>query len=131
MKYFLSAFILFFILLSSACRKDFSTVHGNADFAIEKDTLLMDSVFTNISSHTYHFKIYNTSSKDITLNKVYLERGQQSYYRLNVDGTPCKSIDDVLIHAKDSIYVFVEVTADINQLSNVCKRCCFHFRVQI
>ena len=117
-RFFISIVILFFIVLSSACRKDFSTRPGNADFEIEKDTLLLDSVFTNISSHTYRFKIYNTSNADITLNKVYLQHGSQSHYRLNVDGDTGKVFDDVLIHANDSIFVFVEVTADINQLTN-------------
>jgi len=110
-------FIVLLILISS-CRKDFDTVAGNGDFRIEKDTLFLDSVFTGIASHTYRFKIYNTSNKDITLNRIYLEKGDQSFYRLNVDGTPGKTFDDVLIHAKDSIFVFVEVTADINRLSD-------------
>jgi len=116
MQRILTAIIVVIIIMMSSCRKDFDTVAGNADFRIEKDTLLLDSVFTNISSHTYRFKIYNTSNKDITLNKIYLEKGEQSFYRLNVDGTPGKIFNDVLIHAKDSIFVFVEVTADITQL---------------
>jgi hypothetical protein len=114
------AIILLIILIFSgiSCRKNFDTVHGNADFSIEKDTLFLDSVFTGIASHTYHFKIYNNANKDITLNKIYLEHGEQSFYRLNVDGDTGKSFDNVLIHARDSIFVFVEVTADINQLNN-------------
>ena len=116
MQKLFTGFIVLVIILMSSCRKDFDTVAGNGDFRIEKDTLLLDSVFTNISSHTYRFKIYNTSAKDITLNKIYLEKGEQSFYRLNVDGTAGKNFQDVLIHANDSIFVFVEVTADINQL---------------
>ncbi len=91
---------------------------GNGDFRIEKDTLLLDSVFTNIASRTYRVKVYNTTDKDITLNSIRLANGQQSFYRLNVDGTSGKSVEDVLIHAKDSIFIFVEVTADINQLAS-------------
>jgi hypothetical protein len=117
-KYIISFVILFFIILSSSCRKDFDTVVGNSDFRVEKDTLFLDSVFTNIASHTYRVKVYNTANKDITLNSIRLENGNQSFYRLNVDGTNGKSIEDVLIHAKDSIFIFVEVTADINQLTS-------------
>jgi len=69
----------------------------------------MDSVFTNIASRTYRVKIYNTDNKDITLNSIRLEKGQQSFYRLNIDGTTGKMANDVLIHANDSIFVFVEV----------------------
>jgi len=115
-RIFVGLALLLLIVFSGSCRKNFDTVQGNGDFRIEKDTLFLDSVFTNISSHTYRFKIYNTSNKDITLNKIYLEKGQQSFYRLNVDGDSGKSFENVLIHAKDSIFVFVEVTADITQL---------------
>ncbi len=112
-----SLFILALIIFSS-CRKNFDSVSSKGDFSISVDTLLMDSVFTNIASRTYDFKIYNTSDKDIYISKIFLERGDQSYYRLNVDGTPGKVFENVMIHANDSIFVFVEVTADITQLSS-------------
>ena len=115
-RFLIAGFIIFLITLSSSCRKNFDTTAGQGDFKVEKDTVFLDSVFTNISSHTYRFKIYNTSNQDITLNKIYLENGEQSFYRLNVNGDAGKSFRDILIHANDSIFVFVEVTADINQL---------------
>ena len=118
MQRLLTGILILIIVLMSSCRKDFDTVHSQGDFRIEKDTLFLDSVFTNISSHTYRFKIYNTSSKEISINKIHLEKGEESFYRLNVDGNPGKSFENVLIHANDSIFVFVEVTADINQLEN-------------
>ena len=116
-KIFISLLLLFIVIFSS-CRKDFNSVPSKGDFRVSADTLLMDSVFTNIASRTYQFKIYNTSDKDIFIHKIFLERGDQSFYRLNVDGTPGKMFENVLIHANDSIFVFVEVTADITQLSD-------------
>ncbi len=109
---------LWLLFVTFSCRKNFDTVEGQSDFKIEKDTLFLDSVFSNISSHTYRFKIYNTSKQDIRLKKIYLEKGNQSFYRLNVDGDAGKSFENILIHARDSIFVFVEVTADINQLTD-------------
>ncbi len=114
----IAGFILFLIVLSSSCRKSFDVSPGQGNFRVEKDTVFLDSVFTNIASHTYRFKIYNTSDNDVTLNKIFLEKGDQSFYRLNVDGDTGKTFNDVLIHANDSIFVFVEVTADINQLTD-------------
>ncbi len=110
--------ILFLILIigASGCRKNFDVKQGNGNFKTSTDTLFLDSVFTNIASKTYHLKIYNTSNEDIYLQRISLEKGENSFYRLNVDGKPGKEFENVLIHAKDSIFVFVEVTADINQL---------------
>jgi hypothetical protein len=115
-KYLPPFFLLLILILNFGCRKDFEAVYSQGDFKLERDTLFLDSVFTNIASRTYHFKIYNTADKDILIDKIYLEKRQQSFYRLNVDGTPGKEFENILIHARDSIFVFVEVTADINLL---------------
>ena len=40
--------------------------------------------------------------------------GDQSMFRLNVDGLPGRSFSDVEIGADDSIFIFVEVTVDPN-----------------
>ena len=45
-------------------------------------------------------------------------RGESSFYRLNVDGVPGKSFENVEILAKDSIYIFIETTIDYNQVVN-------------
>jgi len=116
MKKTLFSFFILSIIFFSSCRKKFDTVPSKGDFSVNIDTLLMDSVFTNIASRTYNFKIYNNSNKDIYIQKIFLEKGDQSFYRLNIDGTPGKVFENVMIHANDSIFVFVEVTADITQL---------------
>ncbi len=115
-RIYIPVLLLFVFLFGSGCRKNFDTAYSRGDFKVSRDTLFLDSVFTNISSRTYHFKIYNTSNEDVIINRIYLERGEESFYRLNVDGEPGKEFEEVLIHAQDSIFVFVEVTADINLL---------------
>ncbi len=116
-KLLITGFIISLLISSISCRKNFDTIPGEGNFSVEKDTVFLDSVFSNISSRTYRFKIYNNDNQDINLNKIYLENGEQSFYRLNVDGDAGKSFENVMIHAHDSLFVFVEVTADIHRLS--------------
>lgn len=40
--------------------------------------------------------------------------GSTSFFRMNVDGTPCISTGDIEIRGGDSMYVFVDVTIDPN-----------------
>ncbi|MGM0634852.1 MAG: hypothetical protein ACQESK_02210 [Bacteroidota bacterium] len=117
-KYFLFAAILSSILLSSSCRDDFETVPSSGDLEFSQDTLYLDTVFSNISSSTYHFKVYNRSNDDISIPKIELGQNENSNYRLNVDGIPGKSFENIEILANDSIFVFVEVTADIEALAS-------------
>jgi len=83
-----------------------------------KDTVYLDTVFTNIGSSTYTLKVYNRADKAVQIPVIHLENGEDSGYRLNVDGIPGKSFENVEIPARDSIYVFIETTIDYNQVTD-------------
>lgn len=122
-------FIYFFLCLSilffwSSCRNDFefSPSTGNLEFA--KDTVYLDTVFTNIGSSTYNLKVYNRSNTDIVIPTIQLENGINSFYRMNIDGTTGLSDDqegkffeDIELLANDSLFIFIETTIDIEALS--------------
>lgn len=110
--------IAFFLIFLSACRKDFDTIESKGNLEFSKDTVLLNRVFDNISSSTQSFKVYNRSDDDITIPRISLGRGESSFYRLNVDGIPGKSFENIDILAKDSIYVFVEATIDFDQVTD-------------
>lgn len=114
--YFL--FFLVFLVLWSSCRKDleFSLSTGNLEFS--KDTVYLDTVFTNIGSSTYNLKVYNKSNSDIVIPSVKLGLGETSAYRLNVDGMAGNVFENLEILAKDSLFVFIETTVDITNLTN-------------
>lgn len=106
------------LLFWSSCRKDleFSPSTGNLQFS--KDTVYLDTVFTNIGSSTYNLKVYNKSHTDIVIPSVRLGLGEASAYRLNVDGMAGKVFENIEILAKDSLYIFIETTIDITNVSN-------------
>lgn len=118
MKYLYTLLILGSILFVSSCRKDFNAVASSGNLTFSKDTVYLDTVFTNIGSSTYTLKVYNKSGEDINIPTVKLANGENSNYRLNVDGIPGKSFEDVQILANDSIFVFIETTLDIQTLAN-------------
>ncbi|GAA3560066.1 right-handed parallel beta-helix repeat-containing protein [Snuella lapsa] len=109
--YFVLTF--FFLVLWSSCRKDFDFSPSTGTLEFSKDTVYLDTVFTNIGSSTYQLKVYNKSNKDIVIPSVKLGMGEDSEYRLNVDGIPGKLFENVEILAKDSLYIFIETTVDI------------------
>lgn len=110
------------ILFLGACRKDFATTASHGDLAFSTDTLFLDTVFTSTSSSTYRFTVYNRSDNDVHIPSIRLAQGTSSYYRLNIDGIPGKTFQNIELLAKDSLFVFVEVTADIKSLSKTKKQ---------
>ena len=111
--------ILFFVGLAitvSSCRQDFVFEPSTGDLVFSKDTIYLDTVFTNIGSSTYTLKVYNKSSKDIKIPTIRLAKGVGTKYRITVDGMTGdenRVFHDVELLAKDSMYIFIETTAGI------------------
>lgn len=103
----------------SSCRNDFQFETSIGGLEFSKDTVYLDTVFTNIGSSTYRLKVYNRSDKDISIPQVKLARGIASKYRIMVDGmtgdvgAQGKIFSNVELLAKDSLFIFIEVTADV------------------
>lgn len=97
----------------TSCRKDFEYEASNGDLQFSKDTVFLDTIFTNIGSSTYSLKVYNRSGNDIEIPGIYLEDGVDSKYRLNVEGVAGKAFENISLYARDSLYIFIETTYDI------------------
>ncbi|CAL2104442.1 conserved exported protein of unknown function [Tenacibaculum sp. 190130A14a] len=116
MRFFYSLLIVAVLIATSSCRKDFSTVPSFGKLQFSKDTVFLDTIFTNIGSATYNLKVYNRGNKAITIPEIKLKNGITSNYRLNVDGITGKEFQNIDILAKDSIFIFVETTIDFNNV---------------
>src|SRR5690606_19175549 len=109
-------FILIFITGFISCRDDFHfEPSSGTELAFSKDTVYLDTIFSNIGSSTYNLKVYNKSNKDIKIPSVRLNKGENSNFRLMVDGLTGKSFENIELLANDSLFIFVETTVDIKQ----------------
>ena len=110
-------YFLTILMVCAACQDDdsFSTDSGmRLEFSV--DTLKLDTVFSRIPSSTYTFWVHNRNNDGIRLQSVRLKRGNQTGYRVNVDGiyldnSNGSQTNDVEVRRNDSILVFVELTA--------------------
>ena len=113
-KYAIAIAALLIIVLWSSCRKDLEYAPSAGNLEFSKDTVFLDTVFTTIGSTTHTLKIYNRTRDDIEVPTIRLAQGQNSNYRLNVDGEAGKEFQNIPILALDSIFVFIETTFDIS-----------------
>ncbi|MFT5754980.1 MAG: hypothetical protein ACI924_002230, partial [Flavobacterium sp.] len=111
--------LLFIALIASltSCRSDFDFETSSGGLEFSKDTVYLDTVFTNIGSSTYTLKVYNKSDKNISIPTIRLNKGQSSKYRLMVDGIPGKEFSNIEMLAKDSMFVFIEITEDVTNVN--------------
>ena len=108
--------LLLALAFTTGCRKDFNYAASSGQLEFSKDTVFLDTVFTNIGSSTYSLKVYNRANENINIPFIGLQNGQDSGYRLNVDGVAGKEFNDVPLLAKDSLFIFIETTFDINSV---------------
>ena len=87
------------------------------------DSVVMDTVFSNVGSRTYDFWVYNHSGDGLRLQSVRLRQGNQTGFRANVDGSYLDNalgsvVTGLEVRNGDSIRVFVELTAPENGQEN-------------
>lgn len=111
-------FVAFILILVSSCRNDFEFEPSTGNLEFSRDTVYLDTVFTNIGSSTYTLKVYNRSDKDIKIPSIRLGEGENSKYRLMVDGMSGKIFSNVELLARDSMFVFIETTIDYSEYAN-------------
>ena len=108
--------LLSMIIVQFSCRSlDEPTTSSDAKLAFSLDTLTFDTVFTTVGSATRILKLYNTNNRPIIVSNIKLENGNDSRFRINVDGISTLESSDNEIAANDSLYIFVEVTVNPDQ----------------
>ena len=100
------------ISLNTSCKKTINFSKGNLEFS--KDTVVFDTVFTTIGSTTQQLKIYNKESRTVLIDEVELMGGSSSPFRVNLDGLQGTRFSEIEIESKDSLFMFIEVTLNVN-----------------
>lgn len=95
-----------------SCKKESITTSPDAQINFSADTLFFDTVFTSIGSVTKSFKIVNLNDQRLKLSSVKLAGGASSPFKININGVPGSEVNDEIINANDSMYVFVQVNVN-------------------
>ncbi len=101
------------LTLFTACDVDRDFVTGDAvELRLGTDTLRFDTVFTSRGSATRTFKVFNDANDPVRIDRISVAGRTGVHFTFNVDGTMGPEARDVVIWARDSIFVFVEAEVD-------------------
>ena len=101
-----------------SCKKNKLTTDSGDKVEISQDSVLFDTVFTNIGSATKNIRIRNKNKQRIKISSIQLVGGSTSAFKVNVDGSPGTSFSDIEIAAEDSMYIFLQVNVNPNNLNS-------------
>ena len=99
-----------------ACQDGFNNYSTNPNdrLTFSRDTVAFDTILSTVNTPFQVFMVYNPQSKPLLISSVYLENGEKSPFRINVDGRVGSTFSDVEIRGNDSIYVLVNARPSEN-----------------
>lgn len=100
-----------------SCEKTDNPLPSGGNLSFSTDTVLFDTIFTTIGSTTKNFRVYNPDGNDVQIDRIALAGGPASRYRLNINGQQAWELKNYVLPAQDSIFIFVEVTLDPNNVN--------------
>ncbi|MEA2041213.1 MAG: hypothetical protein U9N85_01495 [Bacteroidota bacterium] len=103
---------LLFLSFIYACDKQSFVTDKDARLEFSVDTLTFDTVFQSIGSATRIFTVKNPHNQSVEISSIVLARGNESCFRVNINGVPSVEIKNQVIGPNDSIYIFADVTID-------------------
>lgn len=118
LTYILYTFAVMAMLNACADDDSFSSSPSNT-LSFSCDTVSLDTVFSTVPSSTRTMWVYNNSGDGLRLSSIKLNNGNQTGFRVNVNGVYLGEaqgyqISNEEIRKNDSIRVFVEATLPVN-----------------
>jgi len=82
------------------------------------DTIHFDTVFTTIGTVTRELRIKNPYNAWLKIDRIQLAGGDNSPFRLNMDGLPGSNFNMIEIAPADSLFIFIDALIDPNDDDN-------------
>ncbi len=114
------------VLLYACADDDTFTTSSHNLLSFSTDTVRLDTTFSRVPTTTKTFWVYNRSGDGIRCTNIRLQKGNQTGFRVNVDGiylgaTQGYQVNDIDIRNKDSVRVFVELTSSMTNKAEPVK----------
>ncbi|MCR5153182.1 MAG: right-handed parallel beta-helix repeat-containing protein [Prevotella sp.] len=118
-KYLFFALIAITALLTACTDDDSFSASSSNVLTFSTDSVKLDTVFSRVPTATKTFWVYNKSGDGIRCSTIKLQNGNQTGFRVNVDGSYLGEaqgfqVNNIEIRKNDSIRVFVELTSPSN-----------------
>lgn len=118
-KYLTTLLISMAVAFTSCSDNDSFTTSPSNLLTFGQDTLSLDTVFSTIPSPHKLLMVHNYSGDGIRITNTRLQNGNQTGFRVNVNGTYLSEamgyqVNDMELRNGDSLRIFVEVTTPNN-----------------
>lgn len=108
---------LILLLIISCTKKNFIT-GDTLPLRFSVDTVYFDTVFSTLGTATRELRVTNPNSDWIKIDRITTSNPDSSPFRLNIDGEPGNSRENIEIAPGDSLFIFVDAIIDPSNQDN-------------
>lgn len=95
----------------TACQPDILSDNPALQLSFSHDSLLFDTVFTDMGSSTKRIMVYNPNKNALLIERVEMKNGQSFF--INLDGeNQMENLRDITLRGGDSLFLFVRTEID-------------------
>ena len=97
-----------------ACQEEQVSNDPRLQLTFSHDTVLFDTVFTNMGTSTKRVMVYNPNKNALCIQQVYIRNGE--HFHINLDGeNKQEEMQNIILRGGDSLFLFIR--AHINPLA--------------
>ena len=106
-------YFLCIVLIGLSCtpEEEKITTDINAKLRFSADSVVFDTVFTDLTSITRRLKVFNDNKNAVEISSIKLAESS-SPYNITVNGRSASTFEDVRLLGNDSLLILVDVTID-------------------
>lgn len=105
-KIFLAFLLSYFF---TSCKKPTISYLQNGDLLFSADTIRFDTLFTTLTSPTKRLLVYNQTDENLLIDEISLLGGDNSEFKLIIDGLATQKQTNYELRKRDSFYIFIQL----------------------
>ena len=119
--YFLFFSVLTISFFSCEPRDEMISTDKSNKISFSPDTVFFDTLFTGFESPVKRVSVKNFNNEALNISRLYLQRGENSPFRLTVNGVKRQETTDIFLRGNDSLRVFLDILPPVLNTDEITK----------
>lgn len=100
------------VFLTVQCERPGNPIsEGVLEFSV--DTVAFDSIFTTFLTPSERLIVRNPQGRALNIARIWLESGDESEFKMIVDGIQSDDVTDIVIGREDSVHIFINLKSTL------------------
>ncbi|AFM02806.1 hypothetical protein Fleli_0319 [Bernardetia litoralis DSM 6794] len=119
--YFILLSLVSISLFSCEPKDEIISTDKSNEISFSPDTVFFDTLYTGFESPIRRISVKNFNDKALNISKISLQTGENSPFRLTINGIKQQEATDIFLRGNDSLRVFLDILPPILNTDEITK----------